>query len=135
MDAPSPPLPLSVKLQLAARVWWSFLRVVFRNPREPLPRFIERLSRAAPSRSPWIAPPRLRGAVLRVLRVGPWRPSCLVNALVLFRLLHEQGDRAELVIGLPVDARDHEAHAWVELGGQDLGPFPGAHHSQLARFS
>jgi len=135
MDPLPSPLPLSLKVRLAARVWWSFLRVVLRDPREPLPRFVERWGRIPHPRGPWIAPPRLRGAVLRALHLGPWRPSCLVNALVLYRLLHEQGDQAELVIGLPVDARDHEAHAWVELDGEDLGPFPGSHHSPLARFA
>jgi len=135
MDAPTTPLPMTTKLRIAARVWLSFLRVVLRDPREPLPQFVARLGRVAPQRTERIAPIRLKGAVLRILRLGPWRPTCLANALVLYRLLHEQGDPAELVIGLPLAARDHQAHAWVELDGQDLGPFPGRQHSALARFS
>lgn len=69
------------------------------------------------------------------LHVGRWRPTCLMNALVLFRLLREQGDPAELVIGLPDGAADHRGHAWVELDAVDLGPFRGQHtHLELARF-
>ena len=135
MDATRSPLPLSTKLRVAARIWRSFLRITFRDPREPLPQFITRFGRVASHRSDRIPPLRLKGAVLRVLRLGPWRPTCLANALVLYRLLHEQGDPAELVIGLPIEALDHRAHAWVELDGQDLGPFPGLHHSALARFN
>jgi len=78
----------------------------------------------------------LSGAVDRSLRLGPFRTRCLFGALVLYRLLREQGDPAELVIGLPEEARDQAAHAWVELGGFDLGPPPGrGTHTELARFS
>jgi Transglutaminase-like superfamily len=60
----------------------------------------------------------------------------LINALVLYRLLREQGDPVELVIGLPEQAADERAHAWVELEGRDVGPPPGrAGHSEMARLS
>lgn len=134
-DDSGSPLPLTAKLRLAARIWRGFLAVSFRNPRQPLPQFIATLGRARTPAAERLAPRRLRGAVLRVLRIGPWRPTCLANALVLYRLLWEQGDPAELVIGLPLVALDHRAHAWVELHGEDLGPFPGKrNHSALARF-
>ena len=134
-DAGRSPLLLGDKVRIAARIWRSYLRVELRDPREPLPQFICRLGQVEGSARHRFAPVRLKGAVLRALRLGPWRPSCLVNALVLFRLLREQGDPAELVIGLHTEARDHEAHAWVELHGQDLGPFPGTDHRPLARFT
>jgi len=100
----------------------------------PLPLLAQELGRAPISTNR--QPPRvLSGAVDRSLRLGPFRTRCLFGALVLFRLLREQGDPVELVIGLPADARDHAAHAWVELGGIDLGPPPGrGNHSELARF-
>jgi hypothetical protein len=126
---------LGGKFRIVLRIWTCFLRILLRDRREPLPQFISRLGRVRPqSRNP-LPPLRLRGAILRALHVGPWRPTCLTNALILYRLLREQGDPAELVIGLPVEALTHDAHAWVELHGQDLGPFPGAHHTPLARFS
>ena len=71
----------------------------------------------------------------RTLKVGRRQPTCLVNALVLYRLLREQGDHAELVIGLPAKAADKDAHAWVELDGVDMGPPPGrSGHAEMARF-
>lgn len=129
------PWRLMAKVQVLVRVWRCFLHISFRDAREPLPQFITRLGRVSRGSGTRIPPNRLRGAVLRALHLGPWRPTCLANALVLYRLLREQGDPAELVIGLPVEAITHEAHAWVELNGEDLGPFPGAHHSALARFT
>jgi hypothetical protein len=134
--APAPPATVTMKARLLLRIWRCFLSVMLRDPREPLPHFIARLGRAPlPRSTDRVSPVRLRRAVLRALRLGPWRPTCLANALVLYRLLREQGDHAELVIGLPVEALTHEAHAWVELDGQDLGPFPGDHHTPLARFA
>ena len=101
-----------------------------------LPLLIERLSRISrPARSRHPAR-RLSRAVDRSLRIGSRRPTCLVNSLVLFRLLREQGDHAELVIGLPESPTSKDAHAWVELDGREVGPPPGrAGHSQLARFA
>jgi hypothetical protein len=126
--------PVTTKAQILLRIWRCFLSITFRDPREPLPQFIGRLGRVEARSVARIPPRRLRRAILRTLHLGPWRPTCLANALVLYRLLREQGDSAELVIGLPVEALTHRAHAWVELNGQDLGPFPGAHHTALARF-
>ncbi len=128
-------LSLTTKVRIAIRIWRSFLSIAFRDRREPLPEFIARFGRVQHLDARRITPLRLRGTVLRALRLGAWRPTCLANALVLYRLLHEQGDQAELVIGLPIEALDHRAHAWVELNGQDLGPFLGKHHTALARFS
>ena len=124
------------KARLALRVWRSYLRVRSRLRRRPLPDFVAQLGepgRKARERHP---PARLSRAVNRALRIGERRPTCLVNALVLFRLLREQGDPAELVIGLPRNAVDKDAHAWVELEGADVGPPPGrSGHAEMARFS
>ena len=58
-----------------------------------------------------------------------------MNALVLYRLLREQDDDAELVIGLPARPTDKDAHAWVELGGSRRRAAPGrSGHEELARF-
>jgi hypothetical protein len=81
-------------------------------------------------------PPTLLSlAVHRSLQLGPLRPRCLTSSLVLYRLLREQGDEAEVVLGLPASARDHAAHAWVELDDRDIGPPPGrGRHAAIARF-
>ena len=128
-------LSVGDRVLLACRVWALAAGVTLGLRREPLPDLVRTYSRP-PSRSPRRLPPwMLARAVDRALRVGHIRPRCLVNSLVLYRLLREQGDDAELVIGLPGDARDHRAHAWVELDGRDVGPPPGrSGHETLARF-
>ena len=121
-------------MRLLLRIWLRYLLVRRGLRAKPLPTFAEELGRTvarAERRSPWV----LSGAVDRSLRLGPYRTRCLFGALVLYRLLREQGDEVELVIGLPASARDHAAHAWVELDGIDLGPPPGrGDHAELARF-
>lgn len=128
------PLPLRAKAVLALRIWALYPRVLVGLRREQLPVFVERLG-ASDRRRARLSPDRLARAVDRSLRLGDRRPRCLVNALVLYRLLREQGDDAELVIGLPQTPADKDAHAWVELAGTDVGPPPGrASHEELARF-
>jgi hypothetical protein len=132
-----PALSLREKVTLALRVWMWFARVTVRVRRQPLPRLVAQLSAVGdgtPRRR--YGPPTLARAVDRSLRVGTHRPRCLLNALVLYRLLREEGDPVELVIGLPEQAEDERAHAWVELDGRDVGPPPGqAGHLEMARLS
>lgn len=127
------PLDLRAKARLFVRVWITYARVRRGLRRAPLPVFVRELGEA-PVGARRHPPLLLSVAVHRSLRA--LRPRCLTGALVLYRLLHEQGDPAELVIGLPPDATDHAAHAWVELAGRDVGPPPGrGTHTQMARFS
>jgi hypothetical protein len=132
-----PRLSLREKLFLATRVWVRFALVSIRVRRQPLPRLVARLT-AVDGGPPRLhhSPATLARAVDRSLRIGTHRPRCLINALVLYRLMREQGDPVELVIGLPEQAEDERAHAWVELEGRDVGPPPGrAGHTELARLS
>ena len=129
-----PPLSLRAKAGLALRIWSLYPRVMVALRREELPAYVARLGKTE-SRGRRLTPDRLARAVDRSLRVGSHRPRCLVNAVVLFRLLREQGDGAELVIGLPQTPADKDAHAWIELDGVDVGPPPGrGTHEELARF-
>ena len=129
-----PRLSLREKLVLAIRVWVRFALVSVRVRRQPLPRLVAHLASVDGSPRRPHAPATLARAVDRSLRVGSHRPRCLINALVLFRLLKEQGDECELVIGLPELAENERAHAWVELKGRDVGPPPGrAGHCEMAR--
>ena len=128
-------LSLSTKAQIAARIGGTFLLVHWRLRRDPLPRVVESFAGRDRGGTSRVEARRLSRIVYGTLRLGPLRPRCLVNALVLFRLLRAQGDEAELVIGLPHDARDHEAHAWVEVERIDVGPPPGkGSHQELARY-
>ena len=132
----SSPLPLLAKARLAVHILATYLRVRPHVHRDPLPEFVASLGRTPERQSARRHPPlRLSRAVYQTLHLGSRRPTCLVNALVLFRLLREQGDPAEIVIGLPEGAVEKDAHAWVELSGVDVGPRPGrAGHAELARF-
>ena len=126
----------ATKLQLWFRIVRWFLIVRVRTGREPLPKLAARIGDAGPARGERLPPRQLAWAVDRTLHVGRLRPRCIFNALVLYRLLREQGDAAELVIGLPKNPADKAAHAWVELDGIDVGPPPGRNgHEQMARFA
>jgi hypothetical protein len=120
---------------LVGRVWATFFGLVVRLRRRTLPEVVDALN-AAPRRHPRRRPPgRLSRTSYRLLRLGPYRPRCLYRALVLFRLLRLQGDRPVLVIGLPEAATGKDAHAWVELEGEDIGPPPGrAGHAPFVRY-
>jgi hypothetical protein len=109
--------------------------VVWALRREPLPALAARLG-APPARLAARHPPaRLSRAVDRALRIGRHEARCLTGSLVLYRLLREQGDPAELVIGLPPRPEGPTAHAWVELGGRVVGPPPGrAGHVEMVRY-
>ena len=123
------------KLRVALRVLTSFVVVERGLRRRPLPDLVRRLSGPPAERANRLQPRRLGVIVYRTLHVGPLRARCLVNALVLYRLLRRQGDPAHLVIGLPDQPKSKDAHAWVELGGVDVGPPPGrGMHQELARF-
>jgi hypothetical protein len=123
------------KLRLAVRVWLRFLSVNRGMRRYPLPDLVKRLSRTRESRSPALESVRLGRVVARSLRIGGHQPRCLTLSLILYSLLRERGDRAELIIGLADDSADKTAHAWVELNGIDVGPPPGrCRHAELARY-
>lgn len=124
------------KVRLVSRIVGSFVLVHVLLRRAPLPEVVRRLGSSGSSRWGRIRPLRMSNIVHRTLGVGRWRPRCLIGALVLFRLLRDQGDPAELVIGLPTEPRDKDAHAWVELNGADIGPPPGKNgHDELARYA
>jgi hypothetical protein len=128
-------LPVSAKLRLAVRIWRSFLIVRWEMRRHPLPELVAKLGTPLCLTQARHAPHRLSKAVHRCLRIRWLQSTCLIRSLVLYRLLREQGAPAELVIGLPVGATTHEAHAWVELNGKDWGPPPGrGTHLPMARF-
>jgi Transglutaminase-like superfamily len=128
-----PSLPRA--LTLALRSQWLFLRVWFRVRRRPLPQVIEELGRVDRIRPSRTGPVRLGRIVARALSIGRYQVRCLYTSLVLFRLLHEEGVDADIVIGLPREPKDKDAHAWIEIDGRDVGPPPGrAHHVELARY-
>lgn len=71
---------------------------------------------STPERDAWLTAIRLSRIVDRTLRVLPTDSRCLVQALVLSRLLSRRGIVTRLVIGAHTRG-DFEAHAWVEYAG------------------
>lgn len=127
-------MSLAVKVHLAMRIWATYVRVSRGVKKTPLAQLTRELGQGEPL-APHHSPELLSHAVGRCLRLGRYQARCLIGSLVLYKLLRNQGDSAELVIGLPPNAVDHRAHAWVELGGRDVGPPPGrGRHEALARF-
>jgi hypothetical protein len=132
----APRLGVAVKLILAALTWLEYGRIVARVRRSSLPDLVRRLE-TAPHRVPLppLDPRHLGRLIFRILNRGPLRPRCLTLALVLFRMLVRQGTEAQLVIGLPPAPSSHEAHAWVEVAGKEIGPPPGRlGHEEMARY-
>ena len=122
------------KLILALEIWSTFAVVHRHVRRMPLPQLVEMLRRGERRRLP-VPPDHLGRVVDRRLTVNGRRPTCLVESLVLFRLLYRRGHEPKLVIGLTGNPSTEAAHAWVEIEGQDVGPPPGrGGHLQLARF-
>jgi hypothetical protein len=129
-------LSLPSKIALTLAVWGRFFRIYVGTKRRSLPRLIEGLRSAGKASPARIEPRRLGRIVERTLRLGPWRARCLFTSLVLYRLLREQGEHPQFVIGLPREPRDKDAHAWVEIDGRDVGPPPGrSGHQELARYA
>jgi len=69
-------------------------------------------------------------AVARTLRRVPTDSRCLVQSLVLTRLLSARGIPSTLVIGAHSNP-DFTAHAWVEYGGVPILPHWGYRDSRL----
>lgn len=64
---------------------------------------------------------RLGRAVSRVLRLAPRRSRCLLQSLVLTRMLSRRGIESSLVIGV-APGPNFAAHAWVEFAHVALLP-------------
>lgn len=132
----SPDATLREKCALALRVYRAFLWVAPRVHRRPLPELVAKRGTAPKVLASPVPVARISRAVDRCLVVAPIRPRCITLSLVMYRLLVEQGERPELVIGLESDAANHRAHAWVELDGRDVGPPPGrSGHEPMGRFA
>jgi transglutaminase superfamily protein len=129
------PVSMRRKVSLVLRSWFWFAAVWVQLRRRPIPAIVAGLSNVGRPTAAPVAPRRLGRIVARSLSVGPWRARCLFTSFVLFRLLRTQGDDPDIVIGLPLEPGDKDAHAWVEVSGRDVGPPPGrGHHVELARY-
>ena len=113
------------KVRLVLRIWFLYFEIQVRLRRHTLPEVVDQLSKQASPRRPAISPGRLGTIVYRVLRIGVFRARCLLTSLVLYRLMIEQNDMPQLVIGMPETPTSTKAHSWIEYRGHDIGPPPG----------
>jgi hypothetical protein len=132
-------LPVVSKLVLALEVLCVYPAMLVRMRREDIRELvatIRRPPRVAPTRpvrSPQereLVARRLGGAVGQTLTVLPTDSRCLVQALVLTRLLSTRSIPSRLVIGAR-PAPEFAAHAWVECEGIAVLPARGYGESRL----
>ena len=140
-EGPNPPdmiehrIPVQKKLAMLRSILVTFVVVHVRLRRFTLPKVVSSLGRVDADRGYRVDPRRLGRIISRMLRLGDRHARCLINSLVLFRLLRQQGDDPELVIGLPESPEDVTAHAWIELDDKDVGPPPGrGAHKEFTRY-
>lgn len=135
-DSWAPVSPAS-RVRLALRIFRAYLvvQVGLRLRRRPLPELVHNLAAGASVARDVHPPRRVSWATYRLLKLGPYRPRCLIGSLVVFRVLHEQRSPALLAIGLPEAGEDITAHAWIEVENRDVGPPPGrGDHEVMVRF-
>lgn len=115
--------------------WRQFAVVVIGLRRRTLPELAQHLANSPQQGRRRYDARRVSEVADRALRLTPYEPRCVVRALVVYGLLHNQGDRPDLVIGLPPRPAAKNAHAWLEIDGIDVGPPPGrGDHVELARY-
>jgi len=136
LSAPAPRLRLGQRLTLGAEIVRAYLTVRRLSSRRTLPDVVLALRdvaalRGLPLPDPCVDGVRLGRAVMRALVLTPGGTKCLMQSLVLLRLLARRGiGDAELIIAVQPGPAVLDAHAWVELSGRALLP-PGAGHERL----
>jgi Transglutaminase-like superfamily len=113
-------LAAPLRIALVAEILAAYVDARRRMRREELPVLVEALR--APAAGTGLGgddPLRLGRAVRRTLLVLPTDSRCLVQALVLTKLLARRGITSRLVLGVSLED-GFKAHAWVERGGRPL---------------
>lgn len=69
------------------------------------------------------SPEALAQRVHRWLRRGrgPWTPTCLTRAIVLYAMLRQHGHRPTIHLGVAGSSGQFDAHAWVSVDGRCIG--------------
>ena len=126
-------LPLRRKLALAREIVTAYVRARWLLRRHDLPSVLRELRSSPRGRPPTaaVSDERLARAVRRMLRALPTDSRCLMQSLVLIRLLARRGRSASLAIGVS-PAGTFTAHAWVESEGVPLLPTYEDEFSRLA---
>lgn len=130
------PLSRPVKLALVAEILAAYVRARRLMPRHDIRDVVAATRAASPAPAGGAQPDspetalvaaRLGYAVMKTLRALPTDSRCLVQALVLTRLLAARGISGRLVIGAR-SRPQFAAHAWVEHAGEPV--LPAAEYAQ-----
>lgn len=130
-------LPLRWKAALTVEVMSTYVRARRLMREQELPAVVEALrsveDAAAETRADellnWQIGERLGAVVARTLRPLPADTRCLMQSLVLTRMMARRGIPTTLIIGVRTED-GFSAHAWVERGGLPLLP-PGSDYGRL----
>jgi hypothetical protein len=133
---PTGPMPPSLKATLAAEILATYITARWMMARREI-RDVVLATRSRPDQAPAAAAQdsevtaaRLGYAVACTLRKLPTDSRCLVQALVLSRMLSERGIASTLVIGARSQP-EFAAHAWVEHDGRPVLSPAGFDESRL----
>jgi len=119
------PVPRRQRLQLAAEIYMSYVRVRWLLRRGDARSAMGKLRRRRPpaavdEETAALAAGRLAWAVVRALEPLPADSRCLFRSLTLTSLLERRGIDSELIVA--VRPAPFEAHAWVERDDVPLLP-------------
>jgi transglutaminase superfamily protein len=121
------------KALLAVEILGAYRDVRRRLRQQELPAALAGLRAAAREPHSSAAPDDLAlgRAVRRTLALVPGDSRCLVQSLVLTRLLARRGVTTRVVIGVTGSGEAFGAHAWVEHDGRPLLPVRGSAGARL----
>lgn len=132
-------LPVAAKLLLAAEVLYVYPSMLVRMRRQGIREIIASIRRSPDIDAPAevlsaaereLVARRLAGAVGQTLAVLPTDSRCLVQALVLTRLLSARSIPSRFIIGARPEP-EFMAHAWVECDGIPVLPARGYSEARL----
>ena len=104
----------------------------------PLPRLMRLVDPGPVVNVPRLPPPaRIIELTQRLLdqRVGIFRPSCLRQSLVLYRLLRQAGIPAIIRFGVSKEGEDIAGHCWLEEAGGPLAEKADPHQTFAVIYS
>jgi hypothetical protein len=120
-----PKLTVSGRLRLAVEVISTYVEVRWRMRRGDVRSTVESLRRTPAAADSGLASywqgVRLSKATTRTLRLLPSDTRCLMQSLVLLRLLARRGIASVLIVAVK-SGPDFKAHAWVEHDARPLLP-------------
>lgn len=114
---------VAARSAVAAEILWDYAVIRRSLARESLPAVLARVRATRRRTRPLAADEdaRLARAVTLTLERSPLDSRCLMQSLVLLRMLARRGAAGSLVIAVRPQRRDAlDAHAWVEIAGRPV---------------